>query len=205
MPTSKSRTSSRLLQSLAAAVIVVGGAAAYAGCSQPPPIVPKGAIFLRFVDDKVECNIVGHDSCIGDVDDSIASELVLDDEVPKSAACTNGDKSAAVNVSCSVVPADNGYAVELGISQGDKFFDVLATIDPEATDTSPSKGTFSYKSVITSNFYQSTECEFFLTEKQYIEPGKLYISARCPHLLGPMNTDCSASAIYMAFESCESL
>jgi hypothetical protein len=166
-------------------------APAFAGCGQPPLIVPKGAWSVSFIDSGVDCNIAGHNTVVGEVTGDSRTKLVEDGQDD-------------TDVSCAVIEGDKGFEVEANERLNEALLTILIPELPaNASKDKPAKGTVQYKSHDTADFFNSTECIFYFKDGtgQGVKAGQVWLTFVCPTIDGEAGT-CKIEPGYAAFESC---
>lgn len=194
----------RPLTRRAAAIFVSAGvlaalATTFTGCSEPAPLVPKGAWSLVFVDTGPGCQIAGHNVSIGEITADKRQTLVKDQNVEGNVTTT---------VVCSVV--DNGGSFYFDAAESNSAGNVLTLIVPEistsATKDSPAKGTVSYMSPNTATTFSSTDCNFYFIDGtgQGAKAGSIWLTFECPSISAASDNVCQIQIAYAAFEQCVS-
>lgn len=169
-------------------------ASASSGCSDPVLPTPQGAWLATF-QSSAGCQISGHNARVGDIDGENRGTVLVD-----------GNDSATV--SCSV-SGSSTFNVEASASRkGSALSLVIPSLDPKATIDNPSKGTISYASPQTVKAYYADrdhECDFYFLEgtKQRVDAGQVWVSFRCPAIVGENQDTCGLSESYALFENCD--
>jgi hypothetical protein len=181
------------LLSLASSASVLG-----VGCSEPPPVIPRGAWSVSFLDSGAACSVASHNSQMGLVNDQQKLTLIQDGD-----PVGNGDAT----VECTI-KGGGPYDISARAFLFDKSLVVnLAGFDPAAaTSDMPAPGTVAYASVNTAGepyvgSVVDTPCEFYLSGKEEFGPGEVWMSFRCPLMTGEQS-QCTISQGYLAFENC---
>lgn len=170
-----------------------------AGCSEPAPLIPRGAWSLVFIDTGLDCQIAGHNVSIGEVTADKRQTLVDDEAVVGS---------VTTSVLCSVV--DNGGSFYFDAAESNSAGNVLTLIVPElsasASKDSPSKGTVSYMSPNTAASFTSQECNFYFLDGtgQGVQAGNVWLTFDCPTIAAAQDNVCQIQIAYAAFEQCVS-
>lgn len=182
----------------AAAGVATTFAIAFAACSQPAPLIPKGAWSLVFIDPGPECQIAGHNVSIGEVSADSRTLLVEDDNV---------DGSVTTSVLCSVVDDGGTFHVSANASNtAGNVLTLIVDIAAGATKDSPSKGTISYMSPNTATTFTSQECNFYFLDGtgQGAKAGQVWMTFDCPTITEDIDNVCQIQIAYAAFEQCDS-
>lgn len=175
-------------------------AASFAGCSEPAPLIPRGAWSLVFIDPGPECQIAGHNVGIGEVSADKRTTLVEDQHV---------DDTVTTSVLCSVI--DNGGTFYFDAAESNSAGNTITLIVPElpanATKDQPAKGTVSYQSAQnTATTFSSQECNFYFLEGtgQGVKAGEVWLTFDCPTIKEDLDNICQIQIAYAAFEQCVS-
>ncbi len=193
MPSSFSQNSRRFVHSFAAIVGVAACLAPFAaGCSDPPPLIPRGAWYVAFTDPPT-CGPGAENALVGIVTADARNEL-LDDGVD------------GTNVSCSVI--DNGGSFGLQLSQSAKSKTLTISVgklSPDATEDNPSKGTVVFFTPQTADSFTSSDCDFYFIDGtgQGVKSGEVWAAFKCAEIASGIDNICSIDIGYFAFENCE--
>lgn len=184
----------RLGPVLAAGSVITTALIAF-GCSEPAPIIARGAWAVQFVDTGVDCQIANHNVGVGEVSADKRTTLV-DDE-------TND-----TTVGCTVI--DNGGSFYFDAAESNKAGNVLTIVVSDlpsgATKDNPATGTVSYRSSNTQAQFSSTECIFYFKEGtgQSVKAGNIWVTFECPEIAAGIDNVCQIQVGYAAFENCSS-
>jgi hypothetical protein len=187
---------------IAAAVgLTAASALAYAGCSNPAPLVARGAWAVSFIDTP-NCGPGGHNSHIGEIDSDSRTKLVDNDEL-----LNPEDEGSAVEVTCKVKDNGSGFYVEGYASvQELLLYFIVENLPSGATKDKPAKGTVQYKSHDTGNIFNSPNCIFyFLNSDQSVKAGDVFLTFECPDIAYAIDNVCIINPGYAAFEHCKSM
>lgn len=174
-------------------------ASSFAGCSEPAPLIPRGAWSIVFIDPGPDCQIAGHNVAIGEVTADKRTTLVEDEHV---------DDTVTTSVSCSVI--DNGGSFYFDAAESNSTGSYITLIVPElpanATKDQPAKGTVSYNSANTATPFSSQECNFYFLEGtgQGVKAGEVWLTFDCPTIKEDLDNICMIEIAYAAFEQCAS-
>jgi hypothetical protein len=171
-----------------------------AGCSDNPPPPPQAAWSISFVDVAPvgeNCSTAGHNKMVGDVNDRERRTLIVDSVGGADIRCTvTGSSSFRVSDTVALFEAKS-----LSIS--------IASITKNAREMSPVPGSILYSSEVTGgDGFQppgDSPCNFYFTEgtPQGVGAGKIWVSFKCPELIGDGATQtCQISQGYAIFENC---
>lgn len=166
-----------------------------AGCSDPVPPTPRGAISVSFVDNPpVECQHIGHNTQIGSVDNDSKDAVVVD-----------GTDSTSID--CTVHDAGGGkFDVTASASKGASALSIVVNgITAAANETATAPGGIAYVSPDTVDSYQTPKdnpCNFyFIPPKQGIASGRVWASFKCPRIEAEGSV-CEIGQGYVIFENC---
>lgn len=174
-------------------------ATTFAACSEPAPLIPKGAWSLVFIDTGSGCQIAGHNVGIGEVTADKRQTLVEDGNV---------DGTVNTSVICSVI--DNGGSFYFDAAESNSAGNVLTLIVNElpsdASKDKPAKGTVSYMSPNTAATFSSQQCDFYFIDGtgQGVQPGNVWLTFECPTISAAQDNVCQIQIAYAAFEQCDS-
>jgi hypothetical protein len=165
----------------------------FAGCSEPPPLIPKGAWSVVF-EDIPGCAPGAENQAIGVVDADSTNEL-KDDGVD------------GIQVSCTVI--DKGGGFEILAAESGKSLSLTLAVDslsPNATQQNPSKGTVYYSTPNTGKPFTSTECDFYFLPDtpQGVRAGQVFFTFKCDQIAAGIDNVCRVPIAYAAFENCKS-
>jgi len=170
------------------------------GCGEPPPIIPRGAVFIGFSDTGADCAVMSHNLAIGEVNASAKLALLED-------GATSGGATATIE--CKVTGGPSGpFNVDATAKLSDK--NVLFAIDQlpiDATEQDPFPGALAMTDVITADPYSAspadpmTSCEFYFGPEQDATPGSVWASFKCSAIVAQMST-CGITQGFLAFENC---
>jgi hypothetical protein len=164
------------------------------GCSDPVLPTPQGAWAATF-QSVAGCQISSHNAKVGDIDGTNRGSVLVDGTDSATVSCTvSGSTSFSVDASAS----RKGSALSI----------VIPSLSPKATIDDPSKGTVSYSSPQTVKAYyadQDHQCDFYFAEgtKQRVAAGQVWVSFRCPAIIGENKDTCGIMESYALFENCE--
>lgn len=184
---------------LAAAGAATVLAAAAAGCSEPAPVIPRGAWSIVFIDTGLDCQIAGHNRALGEVSADKRQTLVEDGAE---------EASNITEVICTVIDNDGSFSIS-GSEYHTSGIPLSLTISvPEmsasASKDQPAKGTVSYLSQDTATTFSSTECNFYFLDGtgQGAEAGNVWLTFECPTIAAAQDNVCQIQVGYVAFEQC---
>lgn len=183
---------------LAAAGAATVLAAAAAGCSEPAPLIPRGAWSIVFIDTGLDCQIAGHNRMLGEVTADKRQTLVEDG--------TEGDNGITTTI-CSVVDNDGSYTFNASEYLSGTPLSLTLFV-PEltagATKDAPAKGTVSYLSQDTATTFSSMDCNFYFLSGtgQGVEAGNVWLTFECPSIATAQDNVCQIQVGYAAFEQC---
>lgn len=176
----------------AASGLTAALAALFAGCSEPPPLIPKGAwsvVFTAPLGSSCKHG-PGENQMIGDVTGNSRTKLIedgVDDTL----------------VSCSVIQEESSFRVETVQSADSRTLTLAFNITANATKENPAKGTVSYATPFTGTTFTSTECNFyFLNTGQGVQAGQVWVTFECPELAAAQDDICAIDIAYAAYEQC---
>lgn len=163
----------------------------FAGCGEPPPLIPKGAWSVVF-EDQPGCAPGAENQAIGIVDADSTNEL-------------KEDGVDGIKVSCTVI--DEGGSFRIRASESGKSLSLTLTVNalsPDATEGNPSKGTVYYNTPNTGNPFTSQECDFYFLPKtpQGVRAGQVFFTFRCEEISAGIGNTCRIPIGYAAFENC---
>lgn len=173
------------LPCIAAAALVSGA------CSDPVPLIPRGAWFLVFQDTGVDCNVATHEGKVGEVGSSGEIEY-------------KSDGTDEAEVECTVEPSGGAFAVSGRVSFKGQYFSVaVGSLKADATLDAPSTGTVELQTVTSTDVYQSSECIVYFNDNgQTVESGRVWASFQCPSVEGGAGDTCEVQQGFFAFENC---
>ena len=177
---------------LALAVPCIAAAALFSGaCSDPVPLIPRGAWFLVFQDTGAACNVETHNGEVG----TVGAEGEIEYK-------TDGTDEAEVD--CTVEPSGGAFAVNGRVRYKGQFFSIAVnSLKADATLDAPSTGTVQAQTVKSTDVYQSNECIVYFNDNgQSIESGRVWGSFQCPSVAGGAGDTCEIQQGYFAFENC---
>lgn len=165
----------------------------FTGCGEPPPLIPRGAWSLAFVDIP-GCGPGAENQAVGIVTANARNEL-KDDGVEE------------VKVSCKVI--DTGSGFEIQASESTKGLSLTLSIPnlaADATEANPTLGTVSYASPNTAVAFTSPKCEFYFVPQtdQGVSAGQVWLTFRCEEISAGIDNVCAIDIGYAAFENCRS-
>ncbi len=179
----------RICLALAFSMLVVGATSSI-GCSDPVPLIPRGAWSLTFQDTGSECTVAGHNAAVGQVE--------ADGELELKA---NGTDDA--EVSCEVKTAGGGYAVSGKVRFKGQYLSLnVAEVKKDATFEEPATGHVEFQTGQTAKIYRSDECIIYFVDDQLVDKGKVWGSFQCAAVQGPNDSICAVQQGYFAFENC---
>jgi len=164
------------------------------GCASPPAPIPTGAWSVQFVRSDPTCVINNHNTTVGMVDATGATQVV-----------TDGVKGA--EVICSVLKTGNGFNIDGHVLNGGSNLSIQVNgLTPGATTMAPVQGIASYISSATQNVFTSPAsklCNFYFTDpKQTVTPGNVFVSFDCPEVDNGMQK-CGISAGIIKMSNCD--
>lgn len=197
-PTDRRRT---LFLAAASLGLTATLALAFAGCSDPAPIIPRGAWAVSWIK-PANCKIFDHNSAIGEVDADSRTKLFEDGEL-----LATDDSASGVDVSCAVIATDSGFQVEGYESARELLLNILVNDLPaDATKDKPAKGTVAYKSADTANIFNSANCNFYFIPGtgQGVKDGQVFLTFECDDIAYESDNICTIKPGYVALENCRS-
>lgn len=178
--------------------MALAGAAAcfapvFAGCSEAPPLIPRGGWTVVF-EDIPGCGPGAENQAVGIVDADARNEL-------------KEDGVDDVKVSCTVL--DNGGSFEILAIEATKGLTLTLSIQelkPGSTKDNPSIGSVSYASPNTAGPFTSAACNFYFLEGtgQGVKAGEVWLTFDCPEISIAIDNTCRIPIGYAAFENCKS-
>jgi hypothetical protein len=187
----------------AAAGLMTVLAAVFVGCGDAPPLTPRGAWFVNFVDSGTNCQHADHNKMIGEISADSRTKLVDHEELLDPA-----DPESGVSVSCSLIDDGSGK-ISFSAAESAAGPRILTLIVPEltagATKDKPAKGTVAYTSAETAKTFNSTECNFYFLSgtEQALKPGQVWLTFDCPEFAAAIDDVCKLNIGYAAFENCK--
>lgn len=171
-----------------------------AGCGDPVPPTQQGAWNVNFLQsDASKCRIIGHNASIGAISATQKTSVVADGG---QTVADGGDP--AVQVICTVAGAGPFY-VDGSVNRGARGLQiVIPKIDASARESSPALGSASYVDETTVTSYGSDKCQFYFEEEgARIAPGQVWLSFKCPEIVGrSLGAHCGLAESYAIFENC---
>lgn len=177
---------------LALALPCVAAAALFTGaCSDPVPLIPRGAWYVAFQDPGAECNVANHQGQVGVVGS--------DGEIEYKA-----DGTDDAEVECTVEPSGGAFAVTGRVRFKGQFFSIsVGSLKADATLEEPSTGRVELQTVQSTDVYRSSECIVYLNGNgQTVESGRVWASFQCPAISGGAGDTCAIQQGFFAFENC---
>ncbi|MCA9617791.1 MAG: hypothetical protein KC731_02150 [Myxococcales bacterium] len=171
------------------------------GCSEAVPPAGEAAVSVNFstasaVGTPGSCTVAPHDFQIGVVHPSDTGQIIF-----------TKDGQARASVFCSVTEDGGSFNASAQVLENEKSFEfAVKGISDANTKENPAKGTVTYRSVDTVNFFTSTSeypCEFWLNDQQEVGPGKLWAQYSCP-LIQSNTKECSIGESTVALQNCDS-
>ena len=162
------------------------------GCSDPVPLIPRGAWSLTFQDTGSDCNVSNHPANVGTVGS--------DGEVEYK---SNGTDNAEVE--CTVEPSGGAFAVSATVRFGGQYLSMnVPKLKSSATLEEPSTGSLEFATGKSVSIYGSDECIFYFVKDngQEISEGRVWGSFQCPAVSGEQGDVCAVQQGYFAFENC---
>lgn len=170
-------------------IVVVAAAFTGIGCSDPVPLIPRGAWSLTFQSPSSDCDVIGHNANAGTVEAKGKLEL-------------KADGSDGAEVACEVQASGGGYSVQGTVRSGGTYFDIdIGELKKAATFEEPSTGRIEFQTGTTVEIYRSDECIVYFVEKQLVDKGKVWASFQCASVTSG-NSECAVQQGYFAFENC---
>lgn len=166
-------------------VVAVGFSGA---CSDPVPLIPRGAWSLTFQAPSAKCQVQGHNANVGTVGPSGDLELKAD----------GSDKAV---VTCEVKPSGGGYSVSGKVRVPGQSLTVdIPLLKKDQSFDDPATGDVDFLTGQTGDLY-SGECIFYFVKDQLIDKGKVWASFQCPEVVNG-DSVCAVQQGYIAFENC---
>lgn len=170
----------------------VAAAALFTGaCSDPVPLIPRGAWYVAFQDPGAECNVANHQGQVGVVGS--------DGEIEYKA-----DGTDDAEVECTVEPSGGAFAVSGRVRYKGQFFSIsVESLKADATLDAPSTGSIELQTVQSTDVYRGSDCIVYFNDSgQTVESGRVWGSFQCPAISGGAGDTCSIQQGFFAFENC---
>jgi hypothetical protein len=163
-----------------------------AGCSEAPPLVPRGAWYVAFVDIP-GCGPGAENAEVGIVRADNRNEL-------------KEDGLDGAEISCSVKEGGSGFTVSaLAAAKSKSLVISVEGLSSAATEANPVKGTISFTTPQTATAFTSDQCDFyFLDTGQGVKAGEVWLTFKCEKLSASPDNACAINIGYAAFEKCRS-
>lgn len=163
----------------------------FAGCSEPPPLIPKGAWTVVF-EDQPGCAPGAENQAVGIVDADSTNELKEDGVDGHKVACAVIDEGG----SFKILASESAKSLSLSIT--------ISDLSPNATQDNPSKGTVYYNTPNTGKPFTSSECDFYFLPKtpQGVRAGQVFLTFKCEEIAAGIDNVCRIPIGYAAFENC---
>lgn len=165
------------------------------GCSDPVAPIPAGGWSIAFTHTAATCNLMAHNSGVGQVSQDGSTTLV-----------TDGIDNASVT--CTVKPGASGtFDVQAAASKnGSSLGMAVKGLGKSATKDAPVQGTINYASPTTANIFtspQDTPCDFYFLDatKESIAAGAVWVAFDCKKIADTNNV-CALSG-YAKFQNCD--
>ncbi len=160
-------------------------------CSDPVPLIPRGAWAVTFQDPGGDCNVTGHNSSVGTV------EAEGDIEYR-----TDGTEGAEIE--CTVEPSGGSFNFKGSVSYKGQYLSITADgLKAGATIDDPSAASVEFQTVQSTDIYRGSGCQIYFNENgQAVEEGKIWATFACTDIVGSQGDTCRLQLGYIAFENC---
>jgi len=164
-------------------------AAAFSGaCSDPVPLIPRGAWSLTFESSTAQCDVSAHPAAVG----TVAAKGELD---------LKADGSDEADVSCEVKASGGGFDVSGKVRFKGQYLSLkIPELRKDATSDEPSVGEVEFVTGKTVEIYRG-DCNFYFVEDQLVDAGKVWGTFQCSEVLAG-ESSCGVQVGYFAFENC---
>jgi hypothetical protein len=160
-------------------------------CSDPVPLIPRGAWALTFQDPGADCNVATHNAAVGVVGSSGEIEY-------------KSDGTDDAEVECTVEASGGAFSFSGRVRYKGQYLSISSdSLKGSATQDDPSTGSVQLQTVQSTDIYGSDECIFYFNGNgQTIEAGRVWGSFQCPAVVGGAGDTCVVQQGYFAFENC---
>jgi hypothetical protein len=187
------------LASLGLRIGVIPLAIAAGSCSDPVPQTARGAWTVSWNDPGVDCNVAGHNTKVGDVDDSHKNTVVIDGEAGAEVQCSvTGSGTFTVDAHARLSGPLRYLQISIpGIAPGTTVDKAAKGTVAYANSTQPGTAGETYVSP------QDNACEFYFANgNQTVDAGKIWVTFTCPAMVNGSDT-CAITRGYALFEDCD--
>lgn len=168
--------------------LVVVAAAFSGACSDPVPLIPRGAWSLTFASTTAACEVSAHPAAVGKV--AADGELEL-----------KADGSDEADVSCEVKASGGGFDVSGKVRFKGQYLSLqIPELKKGATADEPGVGEMEFVTGKTVEIYRG-DCNFYFVEDQLVDSGKVWATFQCPEVVAG-ESQCGVQVGYIAFENC---
>ena len=170
------------------------------GCSEAVPVASEGAYAVSFLQAGAasgNCKVASHNIAFGSV-----SAVALD--------ALEKDSVDGAKLQCSVTRNGAGFAAAgiLEDSLGNHLDFLIPSISAAATEAAPAMGNVGFRSAKTQNTYNAPSdepCKFWITGKEQIDGGRIWVSFKCETVSDPSHdSSCQiAPGSTLAMQNCD--
>lgn len=163
-------------------------------CSDPVPLIPRGAWAITFQDPGADCNVTGHNAAVP-VEESVSSSGEIE---------YVADGTEEADVECTVEPSGGSFSFRGRLRYKGQYLSLTSSdLSATATLDEPSTGSIELQTVQSTRIYRSSECIFYFNDNgQTIESGRVWGSFQCPAITGGAGDVCAVQQGFFAFENC---